>query len=673
MEDIFVWSEIQELRKEIERHNKLYYVKAEPEISDYDYDQLVKKLENLEKLYPHYKEDSKTVKTSKTTSPTTYIATDVEPGARTIPHKIRMYSLVNAYSLNEISSFMSKISADQKIDFPDVSLEHKIDGFSINLYYENGQLQYATTRGDGFEGEDVTKNVRRIKSIPQTIDYKKPIEVRGEVFMSILEFERINQQREKIHEKKFANPRNAAAGTIKIKDYSKANTRKLDAIIYSVGLFENNKIQNQMELLNFLKENNFPLSKDSIIAHNFTEIENYCQEWDSKRNNLGFEIDGIVIKINDFELQKKLGFTSKSPKWAIAYKFKAEEKETLLYDVIFQVGRTGAVTPVAILKPIFISGSTVSRATLHNEDEILRLNLHKNDTIKIIKSGEIIPKIIAVNEDKRIENAEKIVFPSVCPVCNSELEKITGEAIIYCNNQNCPAQIARKIEHFVSRDAMNIEGLGVALVQQLLQKGIIEKIEDIYHIDYKRVKLLDKQAKKSVDNLRKAIEKSKNQPFHKVLFGLGIRHVGAKVAKILTQSFQSIQAMMNAKKEDFLLIDEIGDKIAESLEMTFQNENFKAMINSLIASGVNFQSKKIQLNNILDGKKFLITGTLETLSRNEAKELIEKNGGKNISAVSKNLDYLVVGAKAGSKLEKAKKIETIKILTEKEFISLCSI
>ncbi|MCK4695411.1 MAG: NAD-dependent DNA ligase LigA, partial [Candidatus Cloacimonetes bacterium] len=383
---------------------------------------------------------------------------------------------------------------------------------------------------------------------------------------------------------------------------------------------------------------------------NFQELEEYCNIWDKKRIELDFEIDGIVIKINDFDLQKKLGYTSKFPKWAIAYKFKAEEKETQLLDVKFQVGRTGAVTPVAILEPVFISGSTVSRATLHNEEEIKRLDIKIGDYVNIIKSGEIIPKIIKVNIEKRPSNAREVIFPKECPVCNSPLTKEEEGAIYYCNNINCPAQIQRRIEHFASRDAVDIDGLGEALVKQLIDNGLINKVEDIYNIDYEQVKGFDKQAEKSVDNLRRAIEKSRTQKFHKVLFGLGIRHVGAKTSRILTEHFSNIDEMIDAEIDDFIEIEEIGEKIAQSLKDFFQNTSSLKTIEKLKEAGVNFISEKLVIENVLKGEKFLVTGTLENLSRNEIKEEIEKYGGEIISSVSKSLNYLIVGKNPGSKL-----------------------
>ena len=657
MEDIFVWAEIKELREKIAYHEKLYYEKAQPEISDFQFDKLVQQLKKLEKEYPQYKEIS---------SPTARVGSDISHDSTVIEHKERMYSLDNAYSFEEIKTFLNKISPN----IPEVTLEHKIDGFSVNLFYDNGDLQYATTRGNGFEGEIITANVKTINSIPQKIKYQKPIEIRGEIFLPISEFERINSEREKKLLNKFANPRNAAAGTIKLKNSSEVAKRKLDSMIYSVGFCEEKLINSQTELVTFLEHNKFKISHEIIATKQFEEIEQYCNHWEKERSNLLFEIDGIVMKVNDRRLQKKLGFTSKSPKWAIAYKFKAEEKTTELLDVKFQVGRTGAITPVAILKPVFVAGTTVSRATLHNQDEINRLDIHFHDQVVIIKSGEIIPKIIRVESHSRSAEAEKVIFPTNCPVCNAPLQKENEGVISYCNNLNCQAQLYQRIKHFASRDAVDIDGLGDALVKQLIEKEIINSIEDIYQIDYRKVIILEKQAEKSVDNLKKAIEKSKTQKFHKILFGLGIRYVGAKTSTLLTQKFSDIDKLMSASVEELMQVDEIGEKIAESIHEFFGNEKNIKMIENLKELGLNFQSEEMVINNILDGKTFLFTGSLEKFTRSEAKEMVENNGGKTLSAISKNLNYLVAGKKAGSKLAKAEKIPTIEIISEERFLEM---
>jgi len=657
LEDLFIEEEIKKIRDEIAHHSKLYYQKNQPEISDYKFDQLAKRLENLEKKYPQYKIKK---------SPTKKVGSDISKNSKIIPHKMRMYSLDNVYSIAELQTYLHKIAVEIGF-FPKVILEHKIDGFTINLFYENGVLKYATTRGDGFEGEDVTANVKMIKSIPQKIDYQKAIEIRGEVFLPISEFENLNKLRSENEQNTFVNPRNAAAGTIKLKDSYKVATRNLDSFMYAVGFFENLEISSQNELLQFLKDNKFSVNKQYFVSDNFAEIEEYCQKWENKRSFLNVEIDGIVVKIDDFEIQQKLGFTSKFPKWAIAFKFKAEEKETQLLNVKFQVGRTGAVTPVAELKPVYISGSTVSNATLHNEDEIKRLDLKIGDFVTIIKSGEIIPKIIKVNLPKRSQNVVEIQFPKVCPACNTPLKKEEDGVIIYCNNINCPEQILRRIQHFASRQAMDIEGLGEAVVKQLLKDDMIYKVEDIYHLDYDKFQTLEKQGKKSAENLERAINISKKQKFNKVLFGLGIRFVGERTAKILTENYRNIDNLIDAGFDELIEIEEIGEKITRSIIDFFQNEKNLKLIEKLKEVGVNFQSESIVKSNKLSGKKFLFTGALQKYKRAEAAELVEKNGGKTISTVSKNLDYLVIGENPGSKLVKAQKIDSIKIISETDF------
>jgi len=667
LDDLFAAEEIKELRNKIAHHNELYYKKNQPIISDYEFDQIVKQLQYLEKKYPQFNEGE---------SPTKNIGSDITEERKVISHKAPMYSLENAYSLKEIEDFYDKVIKETE-KIPHFTTELKLDGFSVNLYYENGELQYATTRGDGFEGEDVTSNVQTISGIPLKINYLDPVEVRGEVFLPKTEFNRINREREEKGEKLFVNPRNAAAGTIKLKDSEVVKSRNLDCRVYSVGFFSNDEIKSQYKLIEFLEFQGFKTmisEKDTPGYVGYVlgkeAINDQCRIWEHKKDGLEYDIDGLVIKVDDFVLQKKIGFTSKFPKWAIAYKFKAEEVETEVLDVDFQVGRTGAITPVARLKPVFISGSTVSNATLHNEDEIQRLDLRIGDFVTIIKSGEIIPKIIRVNYDNRPKNSVKISFPNKCPACNTELAKEIDGVITYCNNVSCPAQVQRKIEHYTSRNAVDIEGLGEVAVKQLLDNKMIEKIEDIYHLDLEKFQTLDRQGIKSAENLQKAIENSKNQKFHKTLFGMGIRFVGATTSKILANQFGNIDELIKAEFDDFIEVEEIGEKIAQSLVDFFRNEENLRMLENLRSAGVKLEAEKEQIENKLDGAKFLITGTLWNFGRNEIKEMIEKNGGKVISAVSKNLDYLIVGNNPGSKVAKAEKLGSVKIIDEDEFLKM---
>ncbi|MDP8210331.1 MAG: NAD-dependent DNA ligase LigA [Candidatus Stygibacter australis] len=664
-EDIFdilevengIAEKIRQLQEEIKRHNLLYYQKSASEISDYEYDDMVKELEKLEKENPQYAEPA---------SPTQKVSSDLTGERKVIEHKLRMYSLDNAYSLEEVSAFLDKIALEINT-FPEVMMEHKLDGFSINLYYENGILQYATTRGNGYEGEDVTGNVTMINDIPQKIDHQGKIEVRGEIFFSKSEFVRLNIERENADENLFANPRNAAAGTIKLKDCNLVAQRRLESYMYAVGYSETMTAENQKELLAFLKKQGFRVNERSRSAKKFEKIKAYCEDWDQKRYNLPFEIDGIVIKINDFGLRQELGYTSKSPKWAIAYKFKAEEKETILETVEFQVGRTGAITPRAVLQPVHLAGTTVTHATLHNADEMERLDIHLGDTVKVIKSGEIIPKITGVDADKRPADALKAEFPSECPACGTELHREMDGTIYYCNNIDCPAQVHRRLTHYASREAVDIDGLGEALIQQLIDNDLISKIEDIYELDYEKVLLLERQAKKSVENLKQAIEQSKQQKFSKILFGLGIRYVGDKTARILAKHFGYIDKLSEADLEKLLEVEEIGEKIAQSVIDFFANPLNQEMIAALKEAGVNLEAEEIISGDRLAGKTFLVTGSLSGYSRQEIKEKIESEGGRILSSVTKNLDYLLVGEKPGSKLGKAKKLETVQIINEKEF------
>ncbi|PID30040.1 MAG: DNA ligase (NAD(+)) LigA [Candidatus Cloacimonadota bacterium] len=651
--DIMLMTE-DELRKAVLYHNDLYYKKAKPEISDFEYDMLVSRLKELEE------------KNNPSDKISQIIGSDLTPGAKTIRHAEKMYSLSNVYSSEELKAWFNSLNLpDSEIK---ATAELKIDGFSINLTYEKGKLKTAATRGDGTEGEIITANASVIESIPQKINYNSFIEIRGEVYLPVSEFIRINEERNELNEKKFVNPRNAAAGTIKVKDREIVRKRKLQAFFYALGKNELHKDQN--ETLKFLEKQNFPINKNYKIIKNWKDLEEFISFWDLKRSELNYEIDGIVVKVNDYKEQQRLGFTAKSPKWAIAYKFKAEEKETVFENISFQVGRTGAVTPVAELKPVFISGTTVSRATLHNEDEIKRLDLHIGDTVRIIKSGEIIPKILRVNKNKRLPNAVPVKFPKKCPSCDYPLKKIPGESITYCNNSSCPAQLQRRVEHFCSRDAMNIEGLGEALIKELINHKLIDSLPDIYKLDYGKISDFEKQGEKSVSNLQKAVEKSKEQTLDKIIFALGIRYAGAKTAKNIADYFENIENLMNAKRFQYLLIDEVGEKIADSMSEFFSDEKNLQMIERLKEYGVRFTYNKTEVTDKLEGKKFLVTGTLTKFNRKEIKKLIEQKGGKNISAVSKNLDYLIVGENAGSKLKKAQEIGSVKIINEEEFMRL---
>jgi len=669
----------------LNKQNELYYKDNKPIISDVEYDLLLSELKNLETQHPEF---------ILSNSPTQKIGSDiVSMSSNTFKHIQKMYSLDNAFSFDDIKRFIEKI-IDEYGKFPEICLEHKIDGLSVNLIYENGFLKHALTRGDGDEGEIVTKNVVTINEIPISIPYSGILEVRGEVYMTIENFQKINIERNKTGKKLFANPRNAASGTLKLKNSKIVEERGLKSFFYSIGYNKSSTESNSLlqsnttlfekshfENLNYLKTLGFPVNKHRKLVRSLDEIENYCNLWEKKRNELEYEIDGIVVKIDNILLQYELGHSSKSPKWAIAYKFKAETKVTKLLDVIFQVGRTGAVTPVAILEPVSISGSIVSRATLHNAEELKRLQLRIGDYIEIIKSGEIIPKIIgkyyhpsivtSLEQTSSKIGEEVIRFIEKCPICDMKLCSEEGGVVLYCENYNCPAQINRRIEHYCSKEAMDIEGLGEAIISQLVDNDIITSIDSIYNIDYKKMAQLKNQGEKSTEKIKYSIEKSKQMGFDRLLFALGIKHVGQNTSKILAQNFKNIDKLINIKSENLNNIEEIGDKIAKSIEQYFSNEENIKLIERLKKYGLNTKSKEESvLLSKLNNKRFIITGSFVEYKRDELENIIELNGGILNASISSKLDYLIVGNNPGSKYEKAKKIQTINIITLQQFLKM---
>ena len=646
---------IKELKAQIARHDKLYHQLAIPEISDYEYDMLLRELQSLQQELGL--EDEQTV------------GVDLSADSKTIDHKQRMYSLDNAYSIQELQNFYTKIT-DELGAKPLWSVELKIDGFGINLYYENGELQYALSRGDGVAGEVISANISAVQGVPQKIPFQGQVEIRGEVYISIDDFIKLNEERAENEEKTFANPRNAAAGSIKLKDLDEVKKRHLKAVLYAVGFADPMPVESQTELLYWLREQGFSVTEHHVKASTFAEIEAFCRRWEEQRYTLPFEIDGTVVKIDDFALQKRFGYTSKSPKWAIAYKFKPEEKETVLNEVQFQVGRTGAVTPVAILEPVYISGSTVTRATLHNEDEIKRLDLHLSDTVRIVKSGEIIPKIIAVDAAKRAADALEISFPTSCPVCGNTLHKDEDGAIHYCPNAMCPAQVHRKIEHFASKDAMDIVGLGEAMVKTLLEVRLISEIADIYRLDYAKVATIEGYGPKSAENLKNAVEASKTRNLDRVIFALGIRHVGKVTASTLANHFGSMEALCRADAESLMNIPDVGPRVSDSILTFFSQEPNLKLIKELEGYGLTMQIQVSDKPQPLAGLNFLITGTLDNYSRKEMESMIKERGGNILSSVGKQLNYLIVGEKPGSKLIKAQKLEHVKIINEQEALRL---
>ncbi|MFY7668012.1 MAG: NAD-dependent DNA ligase LigA [Crocinitomicaceae bacterium] len=661
--------EIERLTDLIHHHNYLYYVDSNPEISDYDFDMLLLKLQELEKQFPEFANDN---------SPTKRVGGDITKKFETVEHRFPMLSLSNSYSEEEIVDWVNRVKKIIEEDIEYVC-ELKYDGVAIGIRYENGQLTRAVTRGDGEKGEDVTKNVRTIRSIPLKLkgDFPEDFEIRGEIYMPQKQFQKLNAEREEIGETPFANPRNTASGTLKLQDSKIVSERGLDSYLY--GLYGANYNQNgHYEAVNEAGNWGFktPSVKNRFIekTNSVEGIMGFIHFWDKQREQLEFEIDGIVIKVNSYSQQQKLGFTAKSPRWAIAFKFKANRVETKLLEVTYQVGRTGAITPVANLEPVSLGGTTVKRASLHNADQIEKLDLHQADFVYVEKGGEIIPKIVGVNEEKRTESNQKIEFIESCPECQTKLIRREGEAQHYCPNENfCPPQVKGRIEHFISRKALNIDGLGVETIDLLYSKRLILNCADLYELTFEQIVGLDRMAEKSADNLLKSIENSKEIPFERVLFGLGIRYVGETVAKKLAKQFKNIDAIACARYDDLIQTEEIGEKIAISVQQFFLEESNLKIIDRLKEKGLQFQIReKEKLSAKLEGKTVVVSGTFETFSRDELKELIDRNGGKNGASVSGNTDYLVAGANMGpAKLKKATDLG-VEIISEDEFIKLIS-
>ena len=662
---------ILELRELIHSYNTQYYINSISVVSDYEFDQLLKELEELEIKYPELYDAN---------SPTKRVGGDITKTFETVPHKYPMLSLSNSYSKDDIADFDQRVK--KIIDVPLTYIcELKYDGVAISIIYKNGNLVKAITRGDGTQGEDVTNNVRTISSIPLVLsgDYPENLEVRGEIMYSKSVFKELNKNREKQGLALFSNPRNSASGTLKLQDSSIVAKRKLDCFIYAVFL-DNQRINSLFNQYNYLAQFGFkvPSVKDKYVeqVNNVNGIMNFINYWEERKEDLPFEIDGIVIKVNEIDIQKEIGNTSKSPRWAIAYKYKAVQVSTILEDIVYQVGRTGAITPVANLKAVEISGTIVKRASVHNADQIEKLDLRINDTVFVEKGGEIIPKITGVDISKRNANSDKFVFSSKCPECESELVRDQGEAHHYCLNSNfCPPQIKGKIIHFIGRKQLNIDGIGQETIEQLYNEKLIENVADLYTLKRQDLLPLERMAEKSAENIINGIQQSKSAPFHKVLFGLGIRYVGETVAKKLTSYFKDINQLRSSNFEELCSIDEVGDKIAESIVHYFSVDYNNKIIDLLLENGLNMasdNSENILKSTILENKKIVISGTFKNISRDELKKTIEINGGKNSSSVSKSTDILVAGENMGpSKLEKAEKFK-VSIMNENEFLNLIS-
>jgi DNA ligase (NAD+) len=656
---------ILELREQLHKHNHNYYILSQPIINDFEFDMMMNDLLALENKFPEYADEN---------SPSQRVGSDINLEFKQVAHQYPMLSLGNTYSEEDVRDFETRILklTEAKIQYV---CELKYDGTSISLKYKNGKLVQALTRGDGVQGDDVTINAKTIKSIPLSLQgdaYPDEFEIRGEIMMPFHVFEKLNIEREEQGESPFANPRNAASGSLKMQNSSVVAKRQLDCYLYYL-LGKQLPVRDHYKNLELAKSWGFKISDDSKVCQSIDEVLDYIKYWDEARENLPVPIDGIVIKVNSLDQQEELGYTAKSPRWAISYKFKAERVATRLNSVVYQVGRTGSITPVANLDAVQLAGTVVKRASLHNADIIANLDLHLNDSVFVEKGGEIIPKIVGVDVDQRDDNAEKIAFIENCPECGTELIRLEGEANHYCpNSLLCPPQITGRIEHFIARKAMNIDGLGEETIELLYQKGLVKNIADLYGLKKEDLMPLDRMGDKSADRILGSIKESLDVPFEKVLFALGIRHVGQTVAKKLAKTLNSIQGLKAASFEELIEVDEIGDKIAKSIILFFEDEAQNSLVNELVEHGLQFELNEEELanqTNKLEGLSIVISGSFSLHSRDELKALIEQNGGKNTSSISKKTDLFLAGEKVGpSKLEKVEKFG-IKTISEEDFIA----
>ena len=657
---------IDQLRKELHAHNYNYYILNAPVISDQEFDRLMRELQDLEAKHPeHYDENSPSVR----------VGSDISKEFRQVEHKYPMLSLGNTYSEAEVTDFYERVRKSLNEDF-EICCELKFDGTSISLIYEEGKLVQAVTRGDGVRGDDVTDNVKTIHSIPLVLQgsgYPDSLEIRGEILMPWKVFEELNRERELREEPLFANPRNAASGTLKLQNSAAVASRKLDAFLYYMpgdNLPHDGHYENLQEAAKW----GFKISKDMRKAHTLQEIFDFINYWDTERKNLPIATDGIVLKVNSRRQQRNLGYTAKSPRWAIAYKFQAERALTRLEKVTYQVGRTGAVTPVANLAPVQLSGTVVRRASLHNADIIASLDLHMGDMVYVEKGGEIIPKITGVDLSSRPAGSEKVTFITHCPECGSKLVRYEDEAAHYCTNEStCPPQIKGRIEHFISRRAMNIEGLGPETVDQFYQEGMIRDAADLYTLRASDICRLERMGEKSAENIVNGIEKSKQVPYERVLFALGIRFVGETVAKKVARAFPSIDKLESATLDDLVHVDEIGEKIAQSILRYFHDERNRTFVTRLREAGLQMETSEEDQSGRTDrlqGKSIVISGVFARHSRDDYKALIERHGGKNVGSISKKTSFILAGENMGpSKLEKAEKLN-IPIINEDDFLAM---
>ena len=659
-------SEIENLRAEIERHNELYYQKNAPEIADFEFDKLLERLKKLEEENPELITPD---------SPTQRVGGKAE-GFASFKHKVPLMSLDNSYSLDELRSFderCQKLADGRKLEYV---AELKIDGLSVSLHYENGFLKSGATRGDGNTGDNVTPNVKTIKTIPLKLksDFPDVIEVRGEVFMARSVFEKINAELEMQGEKLYANPRNFASGTLRQLDSNIVASRRLDMFPYDVWQGNQKPFASHWENFEWLEKQGFNVNPNRRLCENIDAVIKFCDEMLTLRDSLDYDIDGVVVKVNSTALQSEFGSTTKAPRWAIAYKYPAMQATTQLEEINVQVGRTGALTPVAYLKPVLLAGTTVSRASLHNEDEIKRLNLKIGDWVMIEKSGEIIPQVLQVIESKRNGTEIEYEFPKNCPVCGFDAIRPAGEAVTRCSNADCPAKIKARILYFAARKAMDIEGLGDGLVEKLVDSGLVKNVADLYSLTLEQVSAIERMAEKSATNLINQIENSKTRGLQKLLFGLDIRHIGERYAKILARHFRTIENLANATVEELDAIHEIGEAVAESVFNWFENSHNQEIIERLKQVNVKTAidgNANVELNENFNGKTFVLTGKLDQFTRDEAAKIIEECGGRVSSSVSKKTDYVVAGSDAGSKLTKAESLG-VKVLSEDEFKEMIS-
>ncbi|OWP78455.1 NAD-dependent DNA ligase LigA [Flavobacterium oreochromis] len=661
-----IFSKIQALRNELNQHNYNYYVLDNPTISDYEFDIKLKELQELEENHPEYNDPS---------SPTQRVGGSVTKNFTTVQHEYRMYSLDNSYSKEDLLDWetrIQKLLGNRPVQY---TCELKYDGASISITYEDGKLLRAVTRGDGFQGDDVTHNVKTIKAVPLTLqgDFPEKFEIRGEIILPFAGFEKMNQELIEIGETPYSNPRNTASGSLKLQDSAEVAKRPLDCLLYSL-IGNNLSILTQFEGLEKARNWGFKVPTQSKLAGSMQEVFKFIEYWDTHRHEMPYETDGVVIKVNSIDQQEELGYTAKSPRWAIAYKFKAEQVITKLNSISYQVGRTGAITPVANLEPVQLAGTVVKRASLHNADQIEKLDIRINDEVFVEKGGEIIPKIVGVDESKRSASSTKTTYITHCPECQTELIRKEGEAQHYCPNYyGCPPQIIGRIQHYISRKAMDIEGLGGETVALLFKNQLVSNYADLYELKKDQIVVLDRMADKSADNLLAGIEKSKEITFERVLYALGIRYVGETVAKKLAKHYKSIENLQKSTLEELITVDEIGVKIAQSVIEFFENQDNLTILDRLSNYGVQLEleeSASTITSDLFKGKIFVVSGVFEKFSRDELKQLIENNGGKVGSSISSKTNYVVAGSNMGpAKLEKATQLG-ITILSEEEFTTM---